>query len=214
MKTMRLERLFLVRPKRYPHADASARAGRAGDVLADAVVCDSLDEALQGVLLVIGTSARSRSLEWPHLDLHECATRLIQESAAGDVALVFGRECSGLTNAELDRCHFVTMIPCSSEYCSLNLAGAVQVVSYELLMAAGLLPRVTQPLEPTATADEVELFYRHLEQTLIAIRFLDSTRPEYLMRRLRRLFNRIRLTRNELNILRGILTAVRTNRSS
>jgi tRNA (cytidine32/uridine32-2'-O)-methyltransferase len=216
MKTMCLKRLYLVRPRFYPHAEASARAAGAVDVLAGAVVCDSLDEALSGARLVIGTSARSRSLEWPQLNPRDCAARIIAESAAGEVALVFGRERTGLTNVELDRCHFVTTIPCNPAYRSLNLAAAVQVMCYELMMSAGGAAGAdaSRPAEPLAPADEVELFYRHLEQTLIALQFLDPANPRHLMRRLRRLFNRIRLTRNEVNILRGILTAARANRSS
>ncbi len=214
MKTMGLRRLYLVQPKAYPHADASARAAGADDVLAQATVCGSLHEALRGALLVIGTSARPRALEWTRLDPRECAARIIAESAAGEVALVFGRERTGLTNAELDRCHFVAAIPCNPAYRSLNLASAVQVIGYELMMAvrepaAAVSERMAEPL---ASADEVELFYRHLEQTLIALRFLDPDNPRHLMRRLRRLFSRARMTRNEVNILRGILTAAQADR--
>lgn len=208
MKTMCLERLYLVRPKRYPHAEARARASGAFDVLAQAVICESLDAALSDARLVIGTSARARSLTWPRLDPRQCARKLIDESAAGEAALVFGRERTGLTNAELDRCHYVASIPCNPSYGSLNLAAAVQVMAYELMMSM-YEPAEGAVDEPFAPAGDVELFYRHLEETLIALRFLDPENPRHLMRRLRRLFNRTRLTANEISILRGILTAAR-----
>lgn len=219
MKTMCLERLYLVRPKLYPHAIATARAAGGDDVLAHALVCDSLVDALRGARLVVGTSARPRTLEWPRLDPRTCAGRVVAESAAGEVALMFGRERSGLTNSELDLCHYVTAIPCNPAYKSLNLAAAVQVVCYELMMAAygPAVSNVAEAAEPLAQADDVELFYRHLEGTLIALGFLDPDNPKHLMRlmrRLRRLFNRARLTHNEVNILRGILTAARSDRRS
>lgn len=208
MKTMCLERLYLVRPKSYPHAKARARASGAIDVLAQTVISESLDAALSDTRLVVGTSARERTLTWPRLDPRACARKLIDESAMGEVALVFGRERTGLTNAELDRCHFVSSIPCNPTYGSLNLAAAVQVMTYELMMST-YEPAEEGGREPLAPANEVELFYQHLEETLIALRFLDPASPRHLMRRLRRLFNRTRLTANEVNILRGILTAAR-----
>jgi tRNA (cytidine32/uridine32-2'-O)-methyltransferase len=214
MKTMGLGRLYLVRPKVYPHAEATARASGAGDVLARAVVCASLDDALGDVQLVIGTSARARTLEPPRLDPRACAAKVGAAAVASEAALLFGRERTGLTNAELDRCHYVTTIPCNPNYCSLNLAAAVQVIAYELMLAAGPPGQHAEPAqdaEPWATAREIELFYRHLEDTLIALAFLDPANPRHLMRRLRRLFNRTRLSAREVNILRGILTAVRTS---
>lgn len=215
MKTMCLERLYLVRPKAFPHADASARAAGADDILAGATLCGSLDEALHDTRMVVGTSARPRSLAWPPLDSRVCAQKIIVESTAGEVALVFGRECSGLTNAELDRCHFVTAIPCNPDYRSLNLAAAVQVMCYELMMCQhGEGTRdVVQVQDSLAAAGDIELFYRHLERTLIELDFLNPANPRHLMRRLRRLFNRARLTDKEVNILRGILTASRTSRA-
>jgi TrmH family RNA methyltransferase len=215
MKTMRLARLYLVQPQRFPHADATARASGADDVLTSAVVCASLEEALNGTLLVVGTSARRRSLEWPQLDARACGRLMIAEASAGEVALVFGRERTGLTNAELDRCQYVAAIPCNPAYGSLNLAAAVQVMCYELLMSALDANRAdhTQIVEPLASADEVERFFEHLETTLLELQFLDANNPKHLMRRLRRLFNRVRLSRNEVNILRGILTAALARRS-
>jgi tRNA (cytidine32/uridine32-2'-O)-methyltransferase len=208
MKTMCLTRLYLVRPKSFPHAKASERASGAADVLAQSVICDSLDEALSDVHLVVGTSARARTLTWPRLDPRQCARQLVGESATSEAALVFGRERTGLTNAELDRCQYVSRIPCNPSYGSLNLAAAVQVMAYELMMSM-YEPAEDVASEPVAPMGEVELFYRHLEETLIALRFLDPENPRHLMRRLRRLFNRSRLTTNEVNILRGILTAAR-----
>jgi tRNA (cytidine32/uridine32-2'-O)-methyltransferase len=215
MKTMCLERLYLVRPQQFPHANATARAAGAEDILANATLCGSLDEALQDAHLVIGTSTRSRSLAWPQLDPRTCAERILTESAAGEAALVFGPERAGLSNAELDRCHFVTAIPCNPAYRSLNLAAAVQVLCYELMMRAqdALKFEVVESEEPLAEAGDLELFYQHLEQTLIELGFLNPTNPRYLIRRLRRLFNRARLTDNEVNILRGILSATRASRA-
>jgi tRNA (cytidine32/uridine32-2'-O)-methyltransferase len=208
MKTMCLERLYLVRPQRYPHAEATARASGAIDLLREAVVCDSLHDALHDTVLVIGTSARMRAVQWPQLDPRACASTIIREAAAGEAALVFGRESSGLTNSELGRCNFVTTIPCNPAYGSLNLAAAVQVMGYELMMhthdASAGSRADAEPLAPT---DEVERFYEHLEQTLVELDFLNPANPRHLMRRLRRLFNRARLTAKEVNILRGMLTA-------
>ncbi|MGH8503562.1 MAG: RNA methyltransferase [Gammaproteobacteria bacterium] len=208
MKTMGLARLYLVRPRSFPDVRATARAAGAGDILATAVMCDSLDAALHDTVLAVGTSARPRGVEWPRLNARESARRIVAES--GEVALVFGRERSGLTNQELDRCHYAVSIPCNPAYRSLNLAAAVQVVCYELMMCAHQGDLIaTGPQEPPAPAAELELFYAHLERTLIALEFLDPASPRQLMRRLRRLFSRARPTRNEVNILRGILTAAR-----
>jgi tRNA (cytidine32/uridine32-2'-O)-methyltransferase len=208
MKNSGLSRLYLVRPQRYPHAEARARASGANDVLTGAVVCASLSEALQGTTLVVGTSARARSLRWPHLAPCECAARALQEAATADVAIVFGRERSGLSNTELDRCHYLTSIPTHPAYRSLNLAAAVQIMGYELLLAVPQAVATDEkPAEPRADAEELERFYVHLEETLVALDFLDRRSPRYLMRRLRRVFNRAGLTQNEVNILRGILTA-------
>lgn len=204
MKTMGLERLYLVAPARFPDAEATARASGADDVLASAVVCGDLAAALSGCSLVFGASARRRTLAWPEVDARECAR---QASAhAGEVALVFGREHSGLSNPELDHCHALVHIPANPEYSSLNLASAVQLVTYEVRMAAAAPEPAPQAGEALASSEDVERFYAHLEQTLVAIGFLDPANPRQLMRRLRRLFNRARLERTELNILRGILT--------
>lgn len=219
MKNMGLRRLYLVNPRLFPHADATARASGADDLLAQATVCTDLDEALAGCALVVGASARLRNLTVPLLDPRQCATQVLEEwAAAGDheVAILFGREHSGLTNDELGRCHHLVHIPTDPDYSSLNLAAAVQVVSYELRMACGgqslvadqtEAEKAQQADEPLAPAEDMARFYAHLEQTLVEIGFLDPENPRIMMRRLRRLFNRARPHVIEMNILRGILTA-------
>lgn len=210
MKNMGLRHLRLVRPLRYPSAEATARASGADDVLAAARLYDSLDEAVRDARLVIGTSARPRSLAWPLLNPRECAVLTAAQAVHGPVAVLFGREHSGLTNTELDRCHYMLHIPCSADYSSLNLAAAVQIVTYELRVSiAGTRPPTVGVAAARASAAEMERFYEHLQQTLIEIGFLDPNHPKKLMRRLRRLFNRALPDGQEINILRGILTAVR-----
>lgn len=217
MKNMGLERLALVRPRQLPDADALARAAGADDLLAAATVHETLADALTGCRLVIGSSARLRSLEWPQVDPRGCAEHLLAEAAKGDVALLLGRESSGLTNDELGSCHFLAHIPASPTFSSLNIAAAAQVFSYELrqvaLRGAPQVPygSASEPLNgpeaPLATADEMEGFYGHLERTLVAIGYADPAQSARLRRRLRRLFNRARPDRTELNILRGVLSA-------
>ena len=204
MKTMGLARLYLVGPAHYPDAEATARASGADDVLAGAVVCDDLAAALTGCPLVFGASARRRTLAWPEVDARECARQATGHD--GEVALVFGREHSGLSNPELDHCHALVHIPANPAYSSLNLAAAVQLLAYEVRMAVGAAEPAPRAGEALASSEDVERFYAHLEETLVAIGFLDPDNPRQLMRRLRRLFSRARLERTELNILRGILT--------
>ena len=208
MKTMCLEDLVLVSPAEFPHTDASARASGAGDILERARVTDTLDEALAGCALVAGTSARRRGIGPPELAPQECAMRLASAAARQDVALVFGRERTGLTNEELSRCHILVNIPSNPEYSSLNLAAAVQVLGYEWMLANGVGP-VAAPSEDTpATAEEMERFYEHVESAALETGFLDPANPKHLMRRIRRLFNRARPDQNEVHILRGLLSAL------
>ncbi len=222
MKNMGLRRLYLVNPQRFPHADATARASGADDVLAQATVCTTLDEALSGCGLVVGASARLRNLSVPLLDPRQCAEQVQAEvtGAGVECALIFGREHSGLTNDELGRCHHLVNIPSDPDYSSLNLAAAVQVVSYELRMACGAesenarILEAAQKQEPLAPADDMARFYEHLQQTLVAVGFLDPQNPRIMMRRLRRLFNRARPNVIEMNILRGILTAVQKTKGA
>ncbi|MNP18242.1 tRNA (cytidine/uridine-2'-O-)-methyltransferase TrmJ [compost metagenome] len=177
----------------------------------------TLEEALTGCSLVLGTSARDRRIPWPLLDPRECATTTLQHAEqGGEVALVFGREYAGLTNEELQRCQYHVHIPANPEFSSLNLATAVQVLAYEVRMAwlaAEGQPTKVEKLETTAmlnsqpaTADELELYYEHLERTLVDIGFLDPEKPRHLMSRLRRLYGRSGISKLEMNILRGILT--------
>jgi len=214
MKNMGLEKLYLVEPKHFPHADASARASGADDLLATAVVCETLEEALAGCGLVFGASARLRTIAWPQVDPRQCVSVISTLDDSAEAALVFGREHAGLTNEELEQCHYLVHIPANPEFSSLNLAAAVQVLAYEARMACSG-DVVSQGTEVTntqlATADELAGFYRHLEQAIIDIGFLDPANPRQLMRRLRRLFNRCHLDRMELNILRGILAAAQKN---
>jgi TrmH family RNA methyltransferase len=209
MKVMGLSSLHLVTPKIFPHADATARASGADDVLQHAVVHESLESALQGCPLVLGTSARLRSLSMPMIDARRAARQALQESAGHEVALLFGRERYGLTNEEMQRCHYLVNIPANPEYSSLNLAQAVQIIGYEMRVAAQGFSDISVPPLDWEPVDSVQMerFFEHLEQTLLDIRFLNPKQPKRLMMRLRRLFNRARPDQNEINILRGILKA-------
>jgi len=209
MKTMGLSSLHLVTPKIFPNAEATAMASGADDLLQTAVVHDSLDSALEGSALVMGTSARLRSLPMPLLDARAASERAVAESAAHEVAILFGRERYGLTNEEMQRCQYLVNIPSNPAYSSLNLAQAVQIIGYELRVAAMGGAGVAEPpldWEPVDAA-QMEGLFEHLEQTLLDIRFLNPKQPKRLMMRLRRLFNRARPDQNEINILRGILKA-------
>lgn len=214
MKTMGLSQLVLVKPKLFPDAQATALAAGAEDILAQAQVTDTLIEALSGCHFVIATSARERRLPWPELNPREAAQIALKESRGGNVAMLFGSERVGLLNEELQLAHAHLMIPTDSVYASLNLAAAVQVVCYELRMAfletelnKSQDSAVASSIESTpATIQEVESFYQHMEKTLLDIQFLNEKHPVKLMRRLRRLFQRARLTQMEVNILRGVLT--------
>ena len=209
MKNMGLSDLALVNPQHFPHEAATARAAGASDLLDSARVVATLEEALTDCVYVAGASARSRTINWPSMGPRDCAERMIQESAHGKVAAVFGPEKSGLQNDDLDLCHTLLTIPTDPGFSSLNLAMAVQVLTYELRVASMLDQGPVFDVEaPPATADEMEHFYTHLENVLTDIEFLDPENPRHLMRRLRRLYVRARPDKNEVNILRGILTAV------
>lgn len=215
MKTMGLERLTLVKPSRFPHAEATARAVGGDDILAGTQVVENLPSALLDCGLVIGTSARRRHLSGPSLNPRQCAALTADYSEHCKVALVFGRERNGLTNAELDCCHSLVHIPTNPEYSSLNLAAAVQVLCYEMRMAATPSDSVVAPKGDSlpAPAQEMELFYDHLERVLVEIDFLDPVNPRRIMRRLRRMFGRALPDQNEINILRGILSAVQRRKN-
>lgn len=215
MKTMGLSELYLVDPVNAPDGHASALAAGAGDVLASARTVDTLQEAISGCGLVVGTSARSRTLSWPMLNPRECGRKLVAESANYPVAMVFGRENNGLTNEELQLCHYHVSIPANPEYSSLNLAAAVQTLCYEVRMAtlesAGELPVeevVDDTLADYPLSDDLERFYQHLESTLSRTGFIIPQHPGLVMVKLRRLFNRARPESQELNILRGMLSSI------
>ncbi len=211
MKNMALDRLYLVKPRLFPHEEATARASGADDVLQGAAVCETLAEALHGCSLVFGASARSlRSIPWPQVDARGCAELVGRQASDLEVALLFGREHSGLNNEELELCNYLVHIPTNPDFSSLNVAAAIQVLAYELNMVrigSWQEPASNKGDEP-ASAEEVEGFFEHLEQTLVATEFLDPDNPRQLMRRLRRLFNRALMEKTEVNILRGILTSV------
>jgi tRNA/rRNA methyltransferase len=204
MKTMGLSHLYLINPRYFPDAQAEAMAAGADDILRKAVVCSSLDEALQGAVFTVGMSARVRDISQEVLTPRE-AMPLLMEHAQDQVALLFGTEMSGLTNDELARCHLMVRIPVNPEFTSLNLAASVQLIAYELQLAVGLGKYEAPQLMP-ASAEHVEGFFRQLEETLLEIEFLHGEHRDKLMRRLRRLYSRARLEQDEINILRGILT--------
>ena len=204
MKTMGLSSLYLVNPARFPSAEATAMASGADDLLERAVVCESLPEAIADCGLVLGTSARQRSLAWPELAVDEAAATAAGEAPSHPVAILFGRERYGLTNDELKTCQYLVYIPANPAYGSLNLSQAVQVVSYELSRHAGLGRK--PPEHVPASAERMESFFGHLEAALRDLSFLHE-QSDKLMLRLRRLFNRARPDTDELNILRGILSA-------
>jgi tRNA (cytidine32/uridine32-2'-O)-methyltransferase len=209
MKNMGLSELVLVNPRYFPHADATARASGAEDVLQRARMVGSLTEAIADCSYVAGASARPRTIGWPTMTPRECAERLGKESREGIVAVVFGSEKAGLTNDDLDRCHALVTIPAAPGFSSLNLAMAVQILSYELRIAGmtGIVPETIRDM-PLASSEELEHFYVHLEQVLTASGFLDPGNPRYLMRRVRRLVARAEPDRNEINILRGMLASL------
>lgn len=223
MKNMGLRNLYLVNPASFPDEASYARAAGASDILDRAQVVDTFDEAIADCVLVMGTSARGRKVPWPVIPPSDCAARAAEQAGQGSVALVFGRENHGLSNDELQRCHYHIHIPSNPDYSSLNLAMAVQVICYELRMnylasqEAGDQQATVRPmLKPgdegwdisAASVGDVEGFFSHLEQVLVDIDFHRRQNPRQLMTRLRRLFQRAHLDQMEINILRGILSAV------
>lgn len=211
MKTMGIVSLYLVNPKKPIDAEAEAMASGASDVLASARVCASLAEALQGTAYALAVSARRRELAYDSADARSAARVLVAAAQEGEVAIVFGTEMSGLTNEEILQCRAVAHIPADPGYSSLNLAAAVQVLAYEARVAAlGVQPLPAADFAP-ARHEDMERFYVHLEQSLLASGFLDPANPRRLMPRLRRLFGRVRLEQEEVNILRGMLNSFDKN---
>ncbi len=208
MLTMGLSRLVLVAPRHFPHPEADALASGATRVLEAARVVAGLDDALAGCRMVVGLSARAREFAGRVLPVREAAREAIAEASAGDVAFVFGTEMSGLSNEELARCTVAATIPANPDYVSLNLAAAVQVAGYELRVAATGGEVWRAPRFAAASHEEIEGLHAHAARTLVAMRFLNPRHPKRLLPRLRRLFGRAGLEKEEVNILRGILARI------
>ncbi len=215
MKNMNFDELHLVAPKKFPHVNADARASGATDLLENAVVHETLEEAIADCQIVVGTSARGRHIPWPVVDPRELAATVGPLSAEKKVAVVFGREDRGLTNEELHLCHYHVHIPSNPDFSSLNLAAAVQVITYELRMA-DLYAENNEEVKPQwgtdwdidlADSADLERLFTHMEEALVDIDFLDPENPRQLMPRLRRLYLRALPDKVEVNVLRGILTA-------
>ena len=213
MKNMCIEQLYLVEPKEFPAARAVWRAAGAKDILSGAKVVHSLDEAIADCGLVIGSSARGRKIPWPMLSPRECGERIWTEASHQATALLFGSEDRGLSNEHLQKCHYHVCVPANPDYSSLNLAAAVQVLTYEIKMASLSQEEDKSPAAqnwdmPYANSGNIELFYKHLEDTMTGIGFYDPVNPKQLMTRMRRLFARVRMDEMEVSILRGLLSAV------
>lgn len=207
MKTMGLQHLILVNPKKFPDAEATAMASGAEDVLLNAKVCSSLGEAISDCHQVVGCTARARDLSWPMNTPRQWVESL--DTQSGKIALVFGRERTGLTNDELWLCQSGIMIPTSKIYRSLNLSQAVQIIAYELQVKWGEeMDSFSLDSDPKVEVVAMEHFYQHLESTLIQTEFMRADEPKRLMPKLRRLFNRAEIQTSEMNILRGILTQI------
>jgi tRNA (cytidine32/uridine32-2'-O)-methyltransferase len=213
MKNMGLSRLYLVDPIASIDEDAIQRSSRADDILRNAVICPTLDDASAYCCLVVGTSARSRHIPWPLMNPRQCAAKAAEVAVNNQVALVFGRESRGLTNEELHKCNAHVHIPTDEEFSSLNVAQAIQVMAYELRLAA--IGDVHEDAQwgvswdyPLATHGELNGMLQHMEKTLIEIGFLDPNTPKQLMPRIQRLFQRAAPDKLEINILRGMLAAV------
>lgn len=209
MKTMGLSRLYLVNPKIFPDPQADAMATGAIDLLEDATICSSLAEALAGTVSATALTSRRRDLATEPTWARQAAADLVAQAASGEVALVFGNETAGLSNEEVSLCRNWALIPTSPEFKSLNLAQAVQVLCYELRLATvdvGAPPSVTEAGEP-ASHEEVEALIAHLERAAVGSGFLDPVKPKRLIPRMRRLFSRAGLEKEEINILRGMLSS-------
>lgn len=208
MMTMGLSRLYLVQPAAHQNKEAVARASGAVGILQQAVCCDSLEQAIADCHLVLGTTARDRAVEWPQCAPREAAQRIAALPGEQQVAIVFGTERTGLANEELDLCSSMIRIPCNPGFSSLNLAAAVQILCYEIMLATSQRDAPTEDAEPLAKQQDLERFYQHLHEVLVELEFLDEDNPRLLDRRLHRLFNRAGLIDSEVQILRGILTAI------
>jgi TrmH family RNA methyltransferase len=210
MKNMALSELVLVRPRSFPHAEANALAAGADDILSSARIVGTVAEAISDCGFIAGTTSRPRSYYWEFATPRDVASRILDLGPLNRAALLFGSERYGLGTEDLQHCNVLVRIPANPEYCSLNLAMSVQLLSYEIFMAREQPQSRVQLELPLAPSGDVEHFYAHLHQVLNEIDFDDRT--GHLMQRLRRLFNRAQLDRNELNIMRGILSAVQGRR--
>jgi len=228
MKNMQLQSLYLVRPKQFPDSHAMARSSGAFDLLNNAVVCDSLAEAVSDCRLVIAASARSRSIPWPTTSAPQAAEKLIKQALQSPVALVFGREDRGLNNEELDHCNFMVQLPANPEFSSLNIAAAVQVFSYEIrktfLAEQAMVQqeknqrqqpsgaeslKLAEPAEDNdspASSMNMQRLFNHLEATLVQVNFMPAHRTRTLMRKLMRFFYKSQISEEEVSIFRGILS--------
>ena len=210
MKTMGVQQLDLVAPSGYPSAEVTARASGADDILARVRVFATIADATGDCGYVLGTSARVRTIPWPLIDPEQAARQVIRQAQAGPVGILFGTERTGLSNEDMELCNAVIEIPTAPAFSSLNLAAAVQIICYELRKAAmgdsAVTPGQIRVMSPASVA-EMQLFYQQLEQYLLAIGYFHPGKPRQLMRRLKRMFNRLQLDQNEYNILRGILAA-------
>ena len=216
MKAMGLADLHLVSPRTFPSAAATARAAGADDILCRAVVHETLDQALANCAAIYGTTARERHIGWPTFTPRDAATEIAKLPLNNTVAIVFGREQSGLSNAELDRCQRAIRIPTNAHFRSLNLAQAVQILAYELhLIACAPELEASRPVDEQvggdrAAASELNALKAHVLRVMEAVAYHDRSRPKLLERRLGRLLNRSALLHSEVQILRGFLTAIET----
>ena len=226
MKVMGLSELYLVKPKSAPDEQSVAMSSNATDILDNATIVDTLSEAITGCQLVVGTSARhERTLSWDIQDSRSCGELIAKHSSSqldAKVAILFGRESSGLTNEELAVCQHLVHIPTNPDYSSLNVASAVQILSYECRLAAMNIEASADTAidnsknnndakdsnDDWVTADDLESYFEHLKQVMIDVDFLDPENPRYLIPRLRRLYSRSGITRSEMNILRGMLASI------
>ena len=210
MANMGVNHLYLVGPQRFPSIEATVRAAGADHLLERAIVCESLDDAVADCGLVIGTTARQRSVGWVELSPEAVMAKVRERILTDQIAFVFGREASGLTNSELERCQYHVRIPVEEGFPSINLAAAVMIIVYELKKTFELHthePELASDQEQLATSSEVQGFYRHLEDILIETGFL-KTPSQKLLRKVKRIFSRTPLREDEVNILRGILTSI------
>jgi len=216
MKNMGLNQLYLVGPKLFPHADATAMAAGADNLLHHAIICPTLEDALKGCRLVFGTTARTRKIKHKIVEPKEAANIAANVVNLGEVAFVFGRERTGLSNDEVDQCEVLINIPTVDEFSSLNIASAVQVMCYEVFLALRTIDQaksvqLLSDLSLLASHDELEAFFQHLVSALVEIDFLDPKKSPQIMPKLKHLFHRSELRQSEINILRGVCSAILKN---